>query len=706
MKNRIQRPDSGLVFVATGLMFFLCMPFGLSAQTVKRRIQQTAQKISVDGDLKEWEGTAFFPVNLSPDGDVIEASSDITVEVAFTFDAKRFYAAVRVRDDRFEFPSRSWRYGDGLLLTLVEPGQEEGRSERFSTYGFSRIKDEPSMVLLNRNGVYFPPASLRDVELAIEWDERAGTQVYEISIPFTHLDPFRPLIQGSWGINLTYADRDQGDRDILQLYPDPRYDSERFGERQGEVFDFVPQESDRAEVQAVMSATHYYDDAVKSLTLGINNPGPAGEWTLRYNLSSSKVNRNGLHKATFETGSSRYVWDVEDTGEFPSGAYVLSVGLIDPGGALRFTQDNNFFVLNRTELEDIKARFAQVAEGKPVAKAKPVTDEKDVAKEEAAARDKAATKEEAAAKGEPVTKEEAVADALRFRNSLPSIEIRFQWIEDFMSGVYSYADMDTLHQWYDDLEWLMEQVEKGEPALILPGRIGRLAHRSGIDGTLQPYSVYVPDFISPEESLPLYVTLHGSGVDEQFTIRSTAQQIYAGVFRGRMSRMIILAPQGRGLSDWYVGNAERDVLECIAHVQTLYKIDADRIILDGFSMGGYGAWRLGLRYPDMFKAVVVRSGAVTPPSQIEGGNILDLMQAGVSNSYLIVHGDADDAVSVENARVAVNRLKALGIDHKYIEIKGGAHGGYEIWDEIFAWLRQKVKGLDAGPLRTPPRKRR
>jgi predicted esterase len=108
----------------------------------------------------------------------------------------------------------------------------------------------------------------------------------------------------------------------------------------------------------------------------------------------------------------------------------------------------------------------------------------------------------------------------------------------------------------------------------------------------------------------------------------------------------------------------------------------------------------------MFKAVVVRSGAVEPPSGIEGGNILDLMQAGISNSYLILHGESDNAVSVENARAAVGRLQALGIDHKYIEIEEAAHGGYEKWEEIFSWIRQKVKGLDAGPRRKPSRKRR
>jgi len=55
-------------------------------------------------------------------------------------------------------------------------------------------------------------------------------------------------------------------------------------------------------------------------------------------------------------------------------------------------------------------------------------------------------------------------------------------------------------------------------------------------------------------------------------------------------------------------------------------------------------------------------------------------------NVFVVHGDKDNAVPVENARKAVEKLKELGIKHRYVEVKGAAHGGYEKWDEIFDWL--------------------
>jgi dienelactone hydrolase len=42
---------------------------------------------------------------------------------------------------------------------------------------------------------------------------------------------------------------------------------------------------------------------------------------------------------------------------------------------------------------------------------------------------------------------------------------------------------------------------------------------------------------------------------------------------------------------------ETDVFEAIASVRKRYNIDANRILLSGFSMGGAGSWQIGLHEP-------------------------------------------------------------------------------------------------------------
>jgi len=53
---------------------------------------------------------------------------------------------------------------------------------------------------------------------------------------------------------------------------------------------------------------------------------------------------------------------------------------------------------------------------------------------------------------------------------------------------------------------------------------------------------------------------------------------------------------------------ETDVFEALQSVQEQYHIDPKRIALRGFSMGGAGAWHLGLHHPDQWAAVEAGAG--------------------------------------------------------------------------------------------------
>ncbi len=121
------------IISAVAFLSISLIPF---QQPEELKIFQTDKKIVVDGNLDEWSAVDEIPADLSPDGKRISPSSDITVSARFTFDAEKFYAAIKAIDDTFEFPDRSWRYGDGLYLTFIDPhGGEE--SDRFYSFGFS-----------------------------------------------------------------------------------------------------------------------------------------------------------------------------------------------------------------------------------------------------------------------------------------------------------------------------------------------------------------------------------------------------------------------------------------------------------------------------------------------------------------------------------------------------------------------------------------
>jgi dienelactone hydrolase len=128
---------------------------------------------------------------------------------------------------------------------------------------------------------------------------------------------------------------------------------------------------------------------------------------------------------------------------------------------------------------------------------------------------------------------------------------------------------------------------------------------SSIDGSPQPYGLVIPENLDLDKPAPLYVWLHGRG--DKTTDLHFIHQRQTSVGQIAPPGAIVLHPHGRQCVG-YKSAGEIDVLEAIEHVKSQYKIDADRIVLMGFSMGGAGAWHLGAHYADRWVAMSPGAG--------------------------------------------------------------------------------------------------
>jgi dienelactone hydrolase len=69
----------------------------------------------------------------------------------------------------------------------------------------------------------------------------------------------------------------------------------------------------------------------------------------------------------------------------------------------------------------------------------------------------------------------------------------------------------------------------------------------------------------------------------------------------------VLHPFGR-FSNAFKLAGEVDVLEALEHAQRHYRIDEDRIVMRGFSMGGAGCWQMASHYPSRWVAAAPGAG--------------------------------------------------------------------------------------------------
>ena len=127
---------------------------------------------------------------------------------------------------------------------------------------------------------------------------------------------------------------------------------------------------------------------------------------------------------------------------------------------------------------------------------------------------------------------------------------------------------------------------------------------SVVDGSTQPYGVIVPRNYDGTKPLRLDVVLHGSskpvGMSE-LKFMSRFDEGDAGK-PGSEVDYIELHPLGR-VENCYRWAGETDVFEAIEAVCRNYKVDRDRIVLRGMSMGASGTWHLGLKHPNRFVAI-------------------------------------------------------------------------------------------------------
>lgn len=148
-----------------------------------------------------------------------------------------------------------------------------------------------------------------------------------------------------------------------------------------------------------------------------------------------------------------------------------------------------------------------------------------------------------------------------------------------------------------------QELESGAPSW--PKQKGRLirAYISRIDGSVQPYSVTIPDSYDGRPTR-LDLVLHGYGA----TLNEVS---FIALFGGSQplpadQNFIQLQVFGR-TNNLYRWAGEADVFEALASVRQRYNIDPRRIVLRGFSMGGAGTWHLGLHYPGQW--AVTEAGA-------------------------------------------------------------------------------------------------
>jgi hypothetical protein len=168
-------------------------------------------------------------------------------------------------------------------------------------------------------------------------------------------------------------------------------------------------------------------------------------------------------------------------------------------------------------------------------------------------------------------------------------------------------------------------------------------------GQLQSYALYVPKKPQPAGGYGLTLLLHSlSGNYNQYSASRNQSELGE---RGTGS--LVLTPNGRGPDGFYAGIAEADTFEAWADVARHYALDPGWTDVSGYSMGGFGTYRMLARWPDLFARGMSTVGIP--------GTVDDQLPSLRNTPIMTWNATADELVPIDESEQADQHLTATGL---------------------------------------------
>jgi enterochelin esterase-like enzyme len=257
------------------------------------------------------------------------------------------------------------------------------------------------------------------------------------------------------------------------------------------------------------------------------------------------------------------------------------------------------------------------------------------------------------------------------------------------------------------LEWVTAAAEG-------PG-VSLHTFRSEAQGASVSFHIYVPPAYAanPDRRFPVVYWLHGSGGGVP-GIPQLAANFDQAIRAGKAPPFLVVFVNGLQMGmyvDWSNGQAPMETIivhELRPFIDANWRTLATREgrLLDGFSMGGYGAARLGFRYPELFRTVSMMGAgpmqefltSAPRASKTQAEELLRDVYGGSQAGFQAVSprryarenaarlaqgsrlrmviGDRDE--TFENNRDFHLHLGSLGIPHDWIVLPGVGHDPFEV----------------------------
>lgn len=613
--------------------------FSESPSVIEPAVTYISQAPVIDGvleqDLSDLPVRQFTMVRKSS-----SENPDVPMSYRLAYGAHFLYVYIEAEAETFAFRDRAYQNGDGFTVVLTVPKPDNAPSEEFYVLACSAV-DRKQMEWTRKIFWYYNVDNIflrTSDDMMMEFHDGDGVISFELLLPWKDVHPYHPWLSNGIGFNLGMAKaigEDAGssykvvDAGIGYENSPREYALLRFEEprHEGNPHTFVLPRRNNISVGDTLVA--------RAVTVSAES----GDQDLRLLVKSGETTTLDYTIVNYKCSPGLTYEDVvvKSYGQ-PAGGYVLDwySTTSDSKG------ETGLSILPEFDAEKLGARVEEL--------------------------------KEVLSPGSYTT----------FQFTIEEIGLELKEVYPYETSASSRIKLLRL------LDHLAN-AGQGKDTFAARRDFVRMAYRSDLDDTLQPYVVYIPEDFDPAEKYPLLVFLHGSASTEHNII---------GMREGIPEGFIALGPKGRGPSNYYSwNNAQTDIAEAIQSVKANFPIDDDAIILTGFSMGGYGVYRTFYETPETYRALAVFAGfPKTSQTDPEGEALIDFTAPQYRERFreipmFVFHGKRDRNVPFDQTRQFVVELEKAGalVEFYQEDDKGHEPPSQETIAAFHEWVK-KVLG--------------
>lgn len=156
------------------------------------------------------------------------------------------------------------------------------------------------------------------------------------------------------------------------------------------------------------------------------------------------------------------------------------------------------------------------------------------------------------------------------------------------------------------------------------------------------------------------------------------------------SQFIVISPQCPVARAW-----DADALIALLDdASAKYRVDTAHVYVTGFSMGGFGTWSLGVKYPNRFAAIAPICGG---GDLVEVGDGLPAKRAALQSLPIwVFHGSDDTQVPVSESERMIAAVKRVS-GNKAVRLTVYPGVGHDSWTEtysnpeLYRWFLQQTR---------------